>query len=95
MGAVGDRGGLLGADRGGDMDVTASKHMTRESNDALLALARYWKLDGDWMTCKGCKRSLIASRDGEELNHADGCKHWDQHHPWAKLRAILNGKESP
>ncbi|HBI70674.1 MAG TPA: hypothetical protein DDZ22_17215 [Massilia sp.] len=61
----------------------------RENNDKLIELARYWKLDGDWMTCKGCKRSLIASRDGEELNHADGCKFAAQQHPWARLRALV------
>ena len=33
----------------------------------LLALARIWKLEGDWMTCQGCKRPLIASREGEIL----------------------------
>lgn len=61
----------------------------RESNDALIALARFWKLNGDWMTCKGCRRSLIASRDGEDLAHGDGCKYWDQQHPWAQLRAAI------
>jgi hypothetical protein len=37
----------------------------------------------------GCKRSLIASRDGEELNHADGCKFADEQHPWTQLRALI------
>jgi hypothetical protein len=61
----------------------------RESNDALIAMAKYWKLDGDWMTCKGCRRSLIASRDGEELAHGEGCKYWNQQHPWAQLRELI------
>jgi hypothetical protein len=67
----------------------------RESNDALIALARYWKLNGDWMTCKGCRRSLIASRDGEELAHGDGCKYWDQQHPWAQLRKLITRRPAP
>ena len=67
----------------------------RESNDALIALAKYWKLDGDWMTCKGCRRSLIASRDGEELAHGDGCKYWDQQHPWAQLRKLIARRPAP
>lgn len=67
----------------------------RESNDALIALAKYWKLDGDWMTCKGCRRSLIASRDGEELAHGDGCKYWDQQHPWAQLRKLITRRPAP
>jgi hypothetical protein len=67
----------------------------RESNDALIALAKYWKLDGDWMTCKGCRRSLIASRDGEELAHGDGCKYWDQQHPWTQLRKLIAQRPAP
>jgi hypothetical protein len=67
----------------------------RESNDALIALAKYWKLDGDWMTCKGCRRSLIASRDGEELAHGDGCKYWDQQHPWAQMRKLIARRPAP
>ena len=67
----------------------------RESNDALIALAKYWKLDGDWMTCKGCRRSLIASRDGEELAHKDGCKYQDQQHPWAQLRKLITRRPAP
>jgi hypothetical protein len=67
----------------------------RESNDALIALARYWKLNGDWMTCKGCRRSLIASRDGEDLAHGDGCKYWNQQHPWAQLRKLITRRPAP
>lgn len=63
--------------------------MTSDDNNALCAFARYWKLDGDWMTCKGCKRNLIASRDGEVFKHGDGYKNLDQKHPWAQLRAII------
>jgi len=66
----------------------------RESNDKLIAFARRWKLDGDWLTCKGCKRSLIASRDGEELNHAAGCKLAAEQHPWAQLRELVT-KRAP
>jgi hypothetical protein len=67
----------------------------RESNDALIAMAKYWKLDGDWMTCKGCRRSLIASRDGEELAHGEGCKYWNQQHPWAQLRELIARRPAP
>ena len=67
----------------------------RASNDALNAMAKYWKLDGDWMTCNGCRRSLIASRDGEELAHGDGCKYWDQQHPWAQLRELIARRPAP
>ena len=73
----------------------ADDKIPRESNDALIALARYWKLNGDWMTCKGCRRSLIASRDGEDLAHGDGCKYWDQQHPWAQLRELITRRPAP
>lgn len=63
--------------------------MTNDDNNALCAFARVWKLDGDWMTCKGCDHHLIASRDGEESRHGDDCKHASEHHPWAQLRAII------
>ena len=61
----------------------------RENNDKLCEFARFFKLDGDWLTCTKCKRSLIASRDGEPLGHAAGCKHADRQHPWAELRALI------
>jgi hypothetical protein len=61
----------------------------RESNDKLCDFARFFTLDGDWMTCKKCKRNLIASRDGEPLQHAAGCKNADRLHPWAELRALI------
>ena len=70
-------------------------NIPRESNDALIAMAKYWKLDGDWMTCKGCRRSLIASRDGEELAHGEGCKYWNQQHPWAQLRELIARRPAP
>ena len=82
---------LLVASRPADV----GDQIPRESNDALIALARYWKLNGDWMTCKGCRRSLIASRDGEDLAHGDGCKYWDQQHPWAQLRKLITRRPAP
>lgn len=82
---------LLVASRPAEVD----DQIPRESNDALIALARYWKFNGDWMTCKGCRRSLIASRDGEELAHGDGCKYWDQQHPWAQLRKLITRRPAP
>jgi hypothetical protein len=62
----------------------------RECNDLLTALWKFWEWEADWMTCKACKRHLIASRDGEPLRHADGCKNSSLLHPWQSLRLILN-----
>lgn len=69
--------------------------MTPIDNDALTALHRIWHHEADWMICQGCKRPIIASRDGEELCHADGCKHANEHHPWSQLRAILGAAPKP
>ncbi len=63
--------------------------MNTNNNDMLIALSRVWKWDGDWMTCRACKRHLIASRDGEPFVHADGCAHRDFVHPWQALRDVL------
>lgn len=63
--------------------------MTTIDNNALSALHRIWHHEADWMVCQGCKRPIIASRDGEELAHRDGCRHAAEQHPWSQLRAIL------
>lgn len=65
--------------------------LTPTTNAKLDVFSRVWSLNGDWMTCKGCKRSLIASRTGEELGHGAGCKHAAQQHPWKQLIEILTG----
>lgn len=64
---------------------------TRKENEALSALNQKWQWSGDWMTCTQCKRSLIASRDGEDLSHAAGCKQAADQHPWRAMREILSG----
>lgn len=59
------------------------------NNAELLDLSRVWELDGDLMRCRVCKRSLVASRDGEEMRHRPGCKNEHILHPWRALRAAL------
>lgn len=71
------------------VSVREGKAMNCDDNDKLLEFGRKWKLDGDWMVCKKCKRPIIASRDGEELPHADGCKQPNEQHPWRQLREII------
>ena len=63
--------------------------MNRESNEMLTALWMFWEWEADRMTCRACKRHLIASRDGEEFAHAAGCKNAALLHPWRSLRLIL------
>lgn len=63
------------------------------NNTALDLLHRFWRWEADWMVCQGCKRPLIASRDGEPLGHATGCPNADHVHPWADLRQALGSPE--
>lgn len=67
--------------------------MKEDVNAALCLLSRIWKWNGDSMTCTGCNSSLIASRDGEEINHNEGCKHAGEQHPWRRLRDIVCSEE--
>ena len=64
--------------------------MNEGNNLALMALGAVFVLDGDLMRCRSCGRSLIASRDGEELRHAASCKHIRRTHPWKLLRAAIS-----
>lgn len=50
---------------------------------------KIWRLEADNLYCKGCKRGLHVSRDGELLNHRSGCRHGNEQHPWATLRALV------
>lgn len=62
--------------------------MTTQS-EGLNDFHKTWRLESDTIYCKGCKRGLHVSRDGELLNHRSGCRHGDEHHPWARLRALI------
>jgi len=67
--------------------------MDNSNNVALLALSKIWKLDGDWMQCRGCGAALVASRDGEAMRHnRDKCRFIKHVHPWADLRSALDAK---
>lgn len=63
-------------------------------NDLLIIFGNRWKLDGDWLVCKRCKRQIIFSKADLPFTHRVGCQA-DGHvetHPWIKLRQILNGE---
>ncbi len=67
--------------------------MDARNNTALLELSKVWELDGDWMKCRSCGRSLVASRDGEPLHHQpEGCRNSKHVHPWSDLRAAMETK---
>lgn len=65
------------------------------NNAALLDLSKVWQLDGDWMTCRSCNRSLIASRDGEPFIHRADCQNSAHLHPWPELRNALASSPPP
>lgn len=60
-----------------------------DKDEALRNLGRHWHFNGDTASCTLCKRSLVASREGEQVPHRAGCRNKDQQHPWGALRAIL------
>lgn len=63
--------------------------MNQHANETLRLLSTVWVWDGDWMKCRKCKKALVASRDGEELVHARGCRNSGHVHPWADLRRAI------
>ena len=71
-------------------ELEAALHVNGED---LMELSGVWKWDGDLMTCRDCRRSLIASRNGEAMHHRAGCTHSDRQHPWQELRAALQQGE--
>lgn len=75
------------------MPAVARPNIEREQNHALIEFYGRWRLNGDWLVCQGCKRPLIASRDGEALNHKDRCKNSESLHPWTELRSLISPKE--
>lgn len=69
--------------------AVAQPNISHEKNDALIEFYGRWRLNGDWLICQGCKRPIIASRDGELMNHANGCKNSESQHPWTELRSLI------
>jgi hypothetical protein len=58
-------------------------------NNALCDFARRWKLDGDWLVCKKCKRPHIASKADQRFVHESNCKADSETHPWLTPMKIL------
>lgn len=73
--------------------AVAQPNIGRDKNNALTEFYNRWHLEADWMVCQGCKRPIIASRDGELLSHAEGCRNSDAQHPWTELRTLITPKE--
>lgn len=73
-------------------DPAEFHHMGKAHADALYDLSRVFNISGYMAWCRGCKRSLPVTYDGRLMHHADGCEHFAEQHPWARLRAVLNGQ---
>lgn len=63
--------------------------MDSKNNERLRHFAKLWRLNGDLMMCRACGRSLIASRDGEALQHRAGCPNETHVDPWVDLRTAM------
>jgi len=63
-------------------------------SSALLAVgvwcwSKEWKLQGDVMWCRSCKRGIHITRMGTPLNHNAGCKNAEDLHPWHGLARLM------
>ena len=57
---------------------------------ALCSFGDRWKLDGDYLRCRGCNRPQILSYALRDFPHASGCKGagWDRN-PWVTLSSLI------
>lgn len=77
------------------MSDTPTMWLSKANDLALMHLARLWVWDGDLMRCRACNRAMVASRDGEEMRHAAGCRNSGHLHPWSDLRNAISPTLSP
>lgn len=68
--------------------------MNNVTNDLLMIFGNRWKLEGDWLRCRRCRRPHIASKADQEFSHRSGCiaEGNVETHPWLRLRDILTGE---
>lgn len=55
--------------------------------EKLMQWAKDWKLDGDVVQCRGCRRALHFTKRNESLIHRAGCR-VQMGYPWELLRAL-------
>lgn len=68
-----------------------SERNTTTAQPALCDFADRWKLDGDYLRCRRCRRPQIISCAQLDFPHASGCKGaaWERH-PWQTLASLIN-----
>jgi len=65
------------------------------SGEALIDFASRWKLNGDWIECRVCKRPQQVSWCLHPFPHRDGCKHTAaEGQPWLTLRGLIGAQVS-
>lgn len=77
------------------MNHAEFRPLGKPSADAIATLATMFKYTGFFARCRACDRSLAMTQDGMMLYHHAGCPNFSEQHPWARLRAILNGAAEP
>lgn len=63
--------------------------MTQDDDRRLVSFGRRWTMSGNRLICVGCDNRLLASLDGQEAVHKEGCSNAASLHPWAELRTII------
>lgn len=60
-------------------------------NGDLCEFAQRWKLDGDYLRCRSCRRPQLAGYHHLPFQHAAGCEAAErcEPHPWQTLVALL------
>lgn len=67
--------------------VTCSGAMACEY---LNLLAKDYKHNGDQMTCRCCRRSIVVSRWNEQMIHERECRNAGEVNPWKMLAEVIH-----
>lgn len=58
-------------------------------NCLLIEFGKDWRLDGDLLRCRKCKRAIIFSRNNEAMVHKAGCSNSHLEFPWHELSNLI------
>jgi hypothetical protein len=70
--------------------------MANNFADTLNALAKFYRVDGDYMRCTACKRPQQVRWCHAAFPHVDGCRNERRAtpHPWLVMRDVVVGASS-
>jgi hypothetical protein len=71
--------------------VEATPQALNAMNDALCSFSNRWRLDGDYIRCRICRRPQITNYRHSAFPHAEGCRAAArvEPHPWLTLLELL------